>query len=113
MGLGDYEEARKVITKIEQQTPADIQIRLLKARILALTKQQFEADKILQQLTQELSLLDEKQRNERIQLSVVTGIVAYINQNYELASTELARYVSERTPSPEIIGMLADSLLRF
>lgn len=111
--LGDYEEARKVITKIEQQTPADIQIRLLKARILALTKQQFEADKILQQLTQELSLLDEKQRNERIQLSVVTGIVAYINQNYELASTELARYVSERTPSPEIIGMLADSLLRF
>lgn len=111
--LGDYDEARKVIAKIEQQTPADIQIRLLKARILALTKQQFEADKILQQLTQELSLLDEKQRNERIQLSVVTGIVAYINQNYELASTELARYVSDRTPSPEIIGMLADSLLRF
>ncbi len=111
--LGDYDEARKVIAKIEQQTPADIQIRLLKARILALTKQQFEADKILQQLTQELSLLDEKQRNERIQLSVVTGIVAYINQNYELASTELARYVSDRTPSPEIVGMLADSLLRF
>ena len=111
--LGRYDEARQVITKIEQQTPADIQIRLLKARILALTKQQFEADKILQQLTQELSLLDEKQRNERIQLSVITGIVAYINQNYELASTELARYVSERTPSPEIVGMLADSLLRF
>ena len=111
--LGKYDEARQVSAKIEQQTPADIQIRLLKARILALTKQQFESDKILQQLTQELSLLDEKLRNERIQLSVVTGIVAYINQNYELASTELARYVSDRTPSPEIVAMLADSLLRF
>ncbi|GGF75862.1 XrtA/PEP-CTERM system TPR-repeat protein PrsT [Alteromonas lipolytica] len=110
--MEEFDRANDIVAKIELQTPGDVQNKLLKARILALTNQQFEADKILQELTNEFSLLTEQQRNERIQLSLITGIVGYINKSYDLASTELARYLSERKPTVEIIGMLADSLLR-
>ena len=104
--------ASEIIAKIEEQTPGDVQNQLIKARILALTQQQFEADKILKSLADKLSLLTEKQLNERIELSLVTGIVAYLNKNYSLASTELYRYVGKRDASPEQLSMLADAMIK-
>lgn len=109
---GQYEKASSIVDDIEKQTPGDVQNQLLKARILALTKNQLEADKILKALTERLSLLTDEQLNEQIELSLITGIVAYLNNNYDLASTELTRYIGKRDATPEQIGMLADALLK-
>lgn len=109
---GDFEDASALVAKIEAQTPGDVQIQLLKARILALTQNQLEADKILRELTERLSLLTDEQLNEQIELSLIAGIVAYLNKNYGMARTELSRYISKRDPSPEQLGMLTDALLK-
>lgn len=107
-----FDKASAVIDEIEAQTPGDIQNQLIKARILALTQHHTEADKILKSLTDKLSLLTEKQLNERIELSLIAGIVAYLNKNYSLASTELYRYVGKRDASPEQLSMLADAMIK-
>ncbi len=107
-----FEKASTIIAKIEEQTPGDVQNQLIKARILALTQQQFEADKILKSLADKLSLLTEKQLNERIELSLITGIVAYLNKNYSLASTELYRYIGKRDATAEQLSMLADAMIK-
>lgn len=109
---GQFEKASAIIEDIEAQTPGDIQNQLIKARILALTQHHSEADKILKSLTDKLSLLTEKQLNERIELSLIAGIVAYLNKNYSLASTELYRYVGKRDASPEQLSMLADAMIK-
>lgn len=109
---GQYAKAEELVKAIERQTPDDVQNQLLKARILALTQNQLEADKILRELTERLSLLSDEQLNEQIELSLIAGIVAYLNKNYDMASTELSRYLSKRDATPEQLGMLADSLLR-
>ncbi|MBD3587354.1 PEP-CTERM system TPR-repeat protein PrsT [Salinimonas sp. HHU 13199] len=109
---GQFDEASTIIDEIEKQTPGDIQNQLIKARILALTQHHSEADKILKSLTDKLSLLTEKQLNERIELSLIAGIVAYLNKNYSLASTELYRYVGKRDASPEQLSMLADAMIK-
>nr|WP_246261125.1 XrtA/PEP-CTERM system TPR-repeat protein PrsT [Alteromonas ponticola] len=109
---GEYAEASKLVTEIEKQTPGDIQNKLLKARILALTENQLEADKILTELSEQLSLLTDQQLNQKLELSLIAGVVAYINGNFDLASTSLSRYLSDRDATPELLGMLIDSLLR-
>ncbi|MCW8107428.1 PEP-CTERM system TPR-repeat protein PrsT [Alteromonas ponticola] len=109
---GKYSEATELVKKIEQETPGDIQNKLLKARILALTENHLEADKILTELSEQLSLLTDQQLNEKLELSLIAGVVAYINGNYDLASTSLSRYLSGRDATPELLGMLIDSLLR-
>ncbi|QPG06611.1 tetratricopeptide repeat protein [Salinimonas marina] len=109
---GQYAKAEELVKAIERQSPNDVQNQLLKARLLALTQNQLEADKILRELTERLSLLSDEQLNEQIELSLIAGIVAYLNKNYEMASTELSRYLGQRDATPEQLGMLADSLLR-
>ncbi len=109
---GLYHEASILVNKIELQTPGDIQNKLLKARILALTENQIEADKILTELSEQLSLLSDQQLNEKLELSLIAGVVAYINGNYDLASISLTRYLSNRDATPELLGMLIDSMLR-
>lgn len=107
-----FSKAEELVKAIERQSPGDVQNQLLKARILAMTKNQLEADKILRELTERLSLLSDEQLNEQIELSLIAGIVAYLNNNYDMASSELSRYLSKRDATPEQLGMLADSLLR-
>ncbi len=109
---GEYDHANKLIADIEAQTPGDVQNQLLKARILALTQNQLAADKILRELTERLSLLTDEQLNEQIELSLIAGIVAYLNKNYDMASTELNRYIGKRDATPEQLGMLTDAMLR-
>ncbi|MCW8093030.1 XrtA/PEP-CTERM system TPR-repeat protein PrsT [Alteromonas sp. ASW11-130] len=109
---GHYAEASDLVKEIEKQTPGDIQNKLLKARILALTENQLEADKILTELSEQLSLLTDQQLSQKLELSLIAGVVAYINGNHDLASTSLSRYLSDRDATPELLGMLIDSLLR-
>ncbi|TDF38647.1 PEP-CTERM system TPR-repeat protein PrsT [Alteromonadaceae bacterium M269] len=110
--IGEFEKASRLVEDIEEQTPGDLRNELTKARILALTNNKVEADKILVELSEKLSLLTDAQRNQQIQLSLVAGIVSYLNENYGVALSEFKRYLGQRDATPEILGMLIESSIR-
>jgi len=109
---GHLDKAEGLIQQIEEQSPFDVHVRLLKARLLALTNKQAESNEILVILSTQLSLLTEQERKQHSHLGLVAGVVAYINKNYDAASTELSRYVNSHKPDAKTLGMLADSLIK-
>ncbi len=109
---GQFVEAREVLTSLQRQSPNDVMNMLLQARILAMTNEQEEADEVLRELTELFSLLEDTGGYQRTRLSVIAGVVAFINKNYELASSELSRYVAATEPTPQIITLLTQSLLQ-
>ncbi len=108
---GRYSQAQKILTKLQAQSPNDVLNKLLQARVLALTNQKEEADDVLRELSELFSLIEDGSDYQRTRLSVIAGIVAYINRNYELAVTELSRYMSATEPTPEILSVITQSLL--
>ncbi|WP_218313128.1 XrtA/PEP-CTERM system TPR-repeat protein PrsT [Alteromonas antoniana] len=108
---GRYSQAQKILTKLQAQSPNDVLNKLLQARVLALTNQKEEADDVLRELSELFSLIEDGSDYQRTRLSVIAGIVAYINRNYELAVTELSRYISATEPTPEIVSVITQSLL--
>ena len=105
-------KAEEMITLIEEQTSGDLQTQLLKARVLAMQEKSSEADALLAQLNQMLSLATEENKAQTSWISLVAGITAYINKNYEVTVRELSRYVKSGSAPPELLGMLAEAHIR-
>jgi tetratricopeptide (TPR) repeat protein len=109
---GNISKASEIVSEIEVQTPDSLQTKLLKARLLAMAEKNEEADVILTELSQTLSLSDKNNKQYLSKISVVTGIVAHLNQNYEVSVRELRRYLDNEEPSAEIVAMLAEGYIR-
>ena len=105
-------KAQEMIALIEEQTSGDLQTQLLKARVLAMQEKNSEADALLAQLNQMLSLATEENKEQTNWLSLVAGITAYINKNYEVTVRELSRYIKSGSAPPELLGMLAEAHIR-
>ncbi|ABG39864.1 Tetratricopeptide TPR_2 [Paraglaciecola sp. T6c] len=105
-------KAQEMIALIEEQTSGDLQTQLLKARVLAMQEKSSEADALLAQLNQMLSLATEENKEQTSWLSLVAGITAYINKNYEVTVRELSRYIKSGSAPPELLGMLAEAHIR-
>ena len=105
-------EAELMIAQIEKQTQGDLQTQLLKARLLAMQAKNDEADAVLAALSQTLSLATDQNKQQTTWLSLVSGITAYINKNYEVTVRELSRYVKTGSAPPELLGMLAEAHVR-
>ncbi|MBJ2134827.1 PEP-CTERM system TPR-repeat protein PrsT [Paraglaciecola chathamensis] len=105
-------KAEEMITLIEEQTSGDLQTQLLKARVLAMQEKSSEADALLAQLNQMLSLATDENKEQTGWISLVAGITAYINKNYEVTVRELSRYVKSGSAPPELLGMLAEAHIR-
>ena len=105
-------EAQAMIAQIEEQTTGDLQTQLLKARLLAMQEKNGEADALLASLSQTLSLATDDNKEKTAWISLVTGITAYINQNYDVTVRELSRYVKTGSAPPELLGMLAEAHIR-
>lgn len=109
---GKLVEARKLIAEITLQTPGDLQNKLLKVRLLAMNKQNKEADLLLAELSQLLSLATEVDKEQLSPLSLVAGITAYINKSYETTIRELTRYLKNGAVNPQLLGILAEAYVR-
>ena len=109
---GNIPLASKIVSKIETQSPGSLQTKLLKARLLAMSEKNIEADVLLTELSQTLSLADKTDNQYISKISIVAGIIAHLNQNYEVSVRELSRYLDIEEPSAEIVAMLAEGYIR-
>jgi putative PEP-CTERM system TPR-repeat lipoprotein len=110
--LGDISKASNMVVKIEAQTPGSLQTKLLKARLLAMAEKSAEADAVLTELSQTLSLADKTNEQYVSKISVVAGIIAHLNKNFDISVRELKRYLNNEEPSAEIVAMLAEGYIR-
>ncbi|MEP1449084.1 MAG: tetratricopeptide repeat protein [Paraglaciecola sp.] len=109
---GEISKASKIVSEIEIQTPNSLQTKLLKARLLAMAEKNEEADVVLAELSQTLSLYDKTDNQYLSKMSVVAGIIAHLNQNYDVSVRELSRYLDNEEPTAELIAMLAEGYIR-
>jgi putative PEP-CTERM system TPR-repeat lipoprotein len=109
---GMVEAAGKLVKEIEQQSPGDLQVKLLKARLLAMAEKNNEANIVLNELSSMLSLADATQKGALSNISLTAGITAYINKNYTVSAREIERYISNSETNPSLIAMLADSYIK-
>jgi tetratricopeptide (TPR) repeat protein len=109
---GNIGKASEILSEIEVQTPDSLHTKLLKARLLAIAEKNEEANVILTELSQTLSLSDKTNKQYLSNISVVAGIIAYLNQNYDVSVRELRRYLDNEEPSAEIVAMLAEGYIR-
>ncbi|WP_426369999.1 tetratricopeptide repeat protein [Pseudocolwellia sp. HL-MZ7] len=105
------EEALALIDNILEDTPEDPFAKLLKSRLFTYTSREKEANQILVDISQKLSLLSDKQRASNVSLSLVAGTAAYLQNNLELAQKELQFYVQEQPQDLSGIGLLVDIYL--
>jgi len=109
---GNIAKASKLVSEIEIQNPGSLQIKLLKARLLAMSEKNTEADVVLTELSQTLSLADKADKQYISKISLVAGIIAHLNRNYDVSVRELSRYLDNEEPSAEIVAMLAEGFIR-
>lgn len=109
---GNISKASKLVTEIEKQNPDSLQTKLLKARLLAMSEKNKEADLVLSELSQALSLVDKADRQYISKISLVAGITAHLNKNYDVSIRELSRYLNNEEPSADLIAMLAEAYIR-
>lgn len=105
------EEALELVENILKDTPDDPVAKLLKSRLFSNTSREEEATQILIEISQKLSLLSEEQKNSHASLSLVAGTSAYLQNNLELAQTELQFYVKEKPQDLSGISLLVDIYL--
>jgi len=104
-------EALSLIENILSETPDDPFAKLLKSRLLTYNSKEEEANQILIDISQKLSLLSDEQRNSNASLSLVAGTSAYLQNNLELAQKELQTYVQEKPQDLSGISLLVDIYL--
>jgi putative PEP-CTERM system TPR-repeat lipoprotein len=109
---GNILKATELVSKIEAQSPGSLQTKLLKARLLAMSEKSKEADIILAELSQTLSLVDKGDKQYTSKISLVAGITAYLNHNYDVSVRELSRYLNDEEPTAELVAMLAEGHIR-
>lgn len=109
---GNIAKASDIVELIETQSPDSLQTKLLKARLLAMAERNKEADVILAELSQTLSLADKANTQYVAKISVVAGIIAHLNKNFDVSVRELSRYLDNQEPSAEIVALLAEGYIR-
>ena len=106
--LNYFSEARELLEKILKDTPDDPFINLLKSQVLRDNAQQGEALEVLNQVSEKLSQLSDEQRAEDISLVYVTAAAAYLQNNFELAQTNLQQYLQFSPNDLTAISMLSN-----
>lgn len=104
-------EALALVENILKETPNDPFAKLLKSRLFAYSSREEEANQILIDISQKLSLLSDEKRNSNVSLSLVAGTAAYLQNNLELAQKELQFYVKEQPQDLSGISLLVDIYL--
>jgi tetratricopeptide (TPR) repeat protein len=105
------EKALSLVESILKDTPTDPFAKLLKSRLLASTSREEEANQILVDISQKLSLLTEEEKHTNASLALVAGTSAYLQNNLELAQKELQFYVRETPQDLSGISLLVDIYL--
>ncbi len=105
------EKALSLVDDILKDTPEDPFAKLLKSRLLASTSREEEANQILVEISQKLSLLSPDEKNSNASLALVAGTSAYLQNNLELAQKELQFYVRETPQDMSGISLLVDIYL--
>jgi putative PEP-CTERM system TPR-repeat lipoprotein len=109
---GNILKATGLVSKIYAKSPGSLSTKLLKAQLLAISEKSKEADVILAELSQTLSLVDKGSRQYTSKISLVAGITAYLSHNYEVTVKELSRYLNDGEPTVELVAMLAEGHIR-
>ena len=109
---GDIEAANELIAKIDELNPNDLQVMLLKARLLALDNQNVEAGKLLTELSNKLSLATEEDKQRLSWISLVTGITAHVTGNYRVSVNEISRYLQNEDATLELVTLLVEGNLK-
>jgi putative PEP-CTERM system TPR-repeat lipoprotein len=102
------EEARELSEKIIAQTPDDPFAMLLKSWILSKEDNSDLANSVIENLSNQLTLVTEEQYAKQDSLLFVKGMTAYIQGNFEQARVSLGKYVKSRAGDINAISMLAE-----
>ncbi|MBO9490274.1 PEP-CTERM system TPR-repeat protein PrsT [Endozoicomonas sp. G2_1] len=106
--LGYLAEAQELLEKILKDTPDDPFVNLLKSQVLKDSAQESEALEVLSQVSDKLSQLSDQQRAEDMTLIYVTAAAAYLQNNFELAQTNLKQYLKLSPNDLTAISMLSN-----
>jgi putative PEP-CTERM system TPR-repeat lipoprotein len=102
------EEARELAEKIIAQTPDDPFAMLLSSWILSKEDNSELANSVIENLSNQLTLVTEEQYAKQDSLLFVKGMTAYIRGNFEQARISLGKYVKSRNGDINAISMLAE-----
>ena len=106
--LGYLTEAQGLLEQILKDTPDDPFVNLLKSQVLKDTLQEREALEVLNQVSEKLSQLSDQQRARDVTLVYVTAATAYLQNNFELAQTNLQQYLQFSPNDLTAINMLSN-----
>ncbi|MFT2090631.1 XrtA/PEP-CTERM system TPR-repeat protein PrsT [Paraglaciecola sp. 2405UD69-4] len=106
------EEAKKILNIILIQTPDDPYAILLQSQILSATGNTEEAQNLLSQLSQELSLVTGQSVTSNLSLRFASGMTAYLTSNYERALSDITYYVNNSILDVNTIAILTDTYLK-
>lgn len=102
------EEAKLIAEGIIKQTPDDPFAMLLNSWILSKSKQGELANNILDNLSNQLTLVTEEQYNKQDSLLFVKGMSEYIQGNFEQARNTLGKYVNKNRQDLNATAILAE-----
>jgi putative PEP-CTERM system TPR-repeat lipoprotein len=106
-----YDEALILVDKILVRTPEDPFAKLLRSQLLASTDHNEEANQLLIDISQKLSLLTDEQKHNNVALAYIAGTAAYIQNDLELAQEQLLFYNRENPQNLATINMLVNIYL--
>ncbi len=110
--LNMLQKAKNLILEIEQQNPNDMQLKLLKVKVLAKENNIVEGERLITELVQALSVTTDAQKENMDWLNLVEGITAHITGNYETAVREISRYLQGSNPTSSIVAILAEGYIK-
>ena len=101
------DKALLLVNTILKNTPEDIPSKLLKSKILSSSAKE-ESEQLLVEISQQMSLLSDAQKANTPSLVLISGTVSYLQNNIELAQTELQFYVKAVPHDVNGISLLVD-----
>ena len=102
------DEARQIADKIITQTPDDPFAMLLNSWLHSKAQEQDMASSIIENLSNQLTLVTEEQYQKKDSLLFVKGMTAYIQGDFEQARRSLSRYIKRYSQDLNAVSMLAE-----
>jgi putative PEP-CTERM system TPR-repeat lipoprotein len=102
------EEAKHIAESIIKQTPDDPFAMLLNSWILSKNEQGELANNVLDNLSNQLTLVTDEQYNKQDSLLFVKGMSEYIQGNFEQARISLGKYVNKNRQDLNATAILAE-----
>ncbi|WP_440876468.1 XrtA/PEP-CTERM system TPR-repeat protein PrsT [Thalassotalea sp. PLHSN55] len=112
VSLGKFPQANNYIDKILAISPKNPQIQLLKSSVLNELEQAENSSKVLTQLTNQLSAIDESYLHSQPQLLLIDAMTSYQQQNWEQARIKFQIYLEQKPQDMNATMLLADAYMQ-